>query len=246
MGSILLNKALSIGAKIWPGEPEFPCKFSNMLQLGVIQRKLKKYDKAMEYFSEISDCFDILEVPVFDIRRSEVLLQQGIVFKETEEYEDALRVLNEVISKLNRQISEGLEDCVTTRVQTYVELADVHTASEHYATGSGFYQLVLIILDRTGAHQIDQIRIDCLSKLGRIFYVQKHYRDSKTRYEEALRLATINGNDVANLQSAFNESAFKLRIEVAKEDHKIQREEKLRTAATRRRKVEREKVLQSQ
>ena len=245
MGSILLNKALSIGAKIWPGETEFPCKFSNMLQLGIIQRKLQKYDRAFEYFENTLECFDILDVPVYDIQRCEALLQQGIVFKETEQFEDALHVLNEAIAKLDRRIAECFEDCVITRVRTYVELADVHTALLHYATGSGFYQLVLIFLERVVANH-DDIKADCLVKLGRIFYAQKYYADSTERYREALKLGAKSGDDLSVLQSAFNESAFKLKIEMAKEDHRIQREEKLKTAATRRRKITRDKILQSQ
>ena len=82
-GERLLNRALRLGRKLWPNQINFPHKLANQIRKGMIRRDLEDFDCALDIFEDVEESYDKLDLPKDDLRRSEVALQQAIVFRLT-------------------------------------------------------------------------------------------------------------------------------------------------------------------
>ena len=82
-GEKLLNRALRLGRKLWPNQINFPHKLANQIRKGMIRRDLEDFDCALDIFEDVEESYNKLDLPKDDLRRSEVALQQAIVFRLT-------------------------------------------------------------------------------------------------------------------------------------------------------------------
>ncbi|XP_063716310.1 uncharacterized protein LOC134843900 isoform X2 [Symsagittifera roscoffensis] len=229
-GERLLNRALRIGDKLWPNQLEFPFKLKNMLGKGVIRRDLEDFGGASELFDDVQELQDKLGVPLNDIKRTEVGLEQAILLRLTGMLADALELLHRIIEI--RESMLGLDSIENARFVT--ELGNCFFHTEDYDSAIEAYKKASALLESEESGNI--LTISALSsKLGRIYYLKKEYLASIAFYERAM-LLTISVEEppqkqIDNIQSALNESKFKLKIQLAKEEHAKKVAEKERKKA---------------
>ena len=191
---------------------------------------MEDFGGASELFDDVQELQDKLGVPLNDIKRTEVGLEQAILLRLTGMLADALELLHRIIEI--RESMLGLDSIENARFVT--ELGNCFFHTEDYDSAIEAYKKASALLESEESGNI--LTISALSsKLGRIYYLKKEYLASIAFYERAM-LLTISVEEppqkqIDNIQSALNESKFKLKIQLAKEEHAKKVAEKERKKA---------------
>merc|ERR1712226_67248 len=238
-GEKLLNRALRLGRKMWPNQVDFPHKLSNQIRKGTIRRDLEDFTSALEIFENVRESYDKLGVARDDVRRSEVALQQGIVYRLTGRLDEAFTKLNFAIEI--REAKLGLTE--TSNSEYITELGNCYFANEDYEQAADAFLKSSELIEQY--NELDLAYL--MNKLGRIYYLLKDFKSSIGFYERAM-LLTISVHeppekDIQEIQSALNESKFKLKIEEAKAEHAKRKLEKEQQRAEKLRKREEKRLL---